>query len=97
MPLDFFRSGKLSVNVRLRAWTARMQYAALTNINSTGGTGDRGNLPRRQFSFLHCDSVRRRYPFGCSILNNCGPGSYFLELPWIPQQREVLPSRAGQH
>ncbi len=47
-----------------------MQYTALTHSDSAGGTGNRGNLPRRQFSLFHRNRVRHSYPFECSILNN---------------------------
>ena len=35
-----------------------MQHTALANSNSTGGTGDRRNLLRCEFTFLHCNRVR---------------------------------------
>lgn len=55
-----------------------MQYTALTHSDSAGGTGNRGNLPWRQFSLFHRNRVRHSYPFECSILNKSGPVSFFL-------------------
>jgi len=49
-----------------------MQHTALTNSNSASGTGDRGNLPRCEFTFLHCSTVRRSPPRECSILDTSG-------------------------
>lgn len=66
-----------------------MQHTTLTDSNSTGGTGDRRNLPRRQFTLLHCNRVRRLPPRECSILDTSGRG-------WLTFQKFCIFTRRAK-